>query len=95
MPNTVQRRYRGWDVTIRCMQHVAHNNPTGAPVHYTGVAHAQLQFTDHLGKHWIDARPQSVTLSDRSFPKGEHCVEALWAEVKILIDALAKSASIQ
>lgn len=88
MCQTVQREFRGWTITIR----ISRRNLPGdnaAPDAYTAAAEAELQPGEDPAD-WIDPRMQVVTTGNRSFPTGAECSEALFDDVKDLIDALRK-----
>jgi len=88
MSTPFQREYRGWNITIHCMERVM--TPESITPTFTASAHATLLQPSKNGDIWVDARPQVVTLGERVFSTGGQCLEVLLAEVKELIDALKK-----
>lgn len=89
MNDTMHTEYRGWNITIRCMQRAVAIDETPRRATFTAVAHAALQ--DGMSStDWVDPRLQVISLGNRFFANSHHCRETLLAEAKQLIDALKR-----
>lgn len=89
MNHTVHTEYRGWDITIRCMQKPRAAEDADQPPTFTASAHASLQEGMNVDD-WVDPRLQVISSGNRRSTSHSHCAEMLLAEVKELIDALKK-----
>ena len=86
MRRTVQREYRGWAITLRSM-HRGVSAANGSALTYSAIAQAEL-LPGQNASDWVDPRMQILSTGNRSFDCPEACIEALYLEVKQLIDAL-------
>jgi len=87
--HTVQLKYQGWDIIIRCMDRLRPIDEINFVTAYSAIAHAALQESENPAQ-WVDPRVQIVTLGTREFANGEECIRTLTAEVMALIDALKR-----
>jgi hypothetical protein len=80
-------RYRGWNITARCLKHS--NSDPQAARSYTARAYAVLNDASH--EHfWTDARPQTSTIINTEFGSTTACSRTLIAQIMVLIDTLKK-----
>jgi hypothetical protein len=93
MTTTVQHEYRGWNITIECMERPRPVDHAARPSRYSANACAALQ-TAEIPEHWVDPRVQLVSLGERIFFDRPHCIGALLTEVKSLIDALKREPAV-
>jgi hypothetical protein len=86
---TVRQEYRGWMITIRCMERLRPIDEVNFVSAYSSMAHAALLDSENPSD-WIDPRVQIVTLGSREFENGDQCIETLLNDVMDVIDALKR-----
>ena len=89
MGKTVRQEYRGWIITVRCMDRLCPIDEVNFVTSYSSIAHAALLDSENPAD-WIDPRVQIVTLGSREFEDGDHCIAILLSEVMEVIDALKR-----
>lgn len=89
MGKTVQQEYRGWTITIRCMDRLCPIDEVNFVTAFSSIAHAALLDSENPAD-WVDPRDQIVTLGTREFEDGDQCINTLLSDVIELIDALRR-----